>query len=574
MKRLSLDFDTNFSGQSELAETSKDKNVKFKSEKVTSEQELLQQLKKLNLAKGSVSKTNQHRRKHSDSKSQKVVQLPESVLRGNSSTESESETSSTSSSEDSSDYELSAKLSSKKKSKKLKSGLKIKSADKYEYVSKDLEFKQLNFKMLVAGELEIINNFCKNKSEKQGRLKLLQKIAYFSSIYHWASVLEFYAAWLRLIELGRKAWSDDSQMLENVMLSGQSLPKEGKSVNDGIDKNVYYIELHYPNVDNFIEIIKEKGEFCKIFKRDLRRAYRQIPVDPKDYNLIGFSWKGHYFVDRVLPMGLKSSAFICQTVTNAVRFIAKNHDISLINYLDDFAGAEISEKADISYKKLKWVLDSCGLEESVEKASSPSHRMSFLGVWFDTEKMTMEVTPDRLVEIFDLVSFWLNKDTASLKEVQSLIGKLNFIASCVRPGRIFISRILNFLREFKNEDCVLEVSLELKHDLLWWSEFLEIYNGVSLLNLQEWTEPDEYMASDACLVGCGGVSNGQFFHCVFPDFIVQQNLHINALELLSVIVCLKLWGQKGRKICIQCDNMVSVQVINQGNQGVVFTSMS
>ncbi|CAC5399094.1 unnamed protein product [Mytilus coruscus] len=134
---------------------------------------------------------------------------------------------------------------------------------------------------------------------------------------------------------------------------------------------------------------------------------------------------------------------------------------------DDFDGAEISEKADISCKKLKWVLDSCGLEESVEKASSPSHRMSFLGVWFDTEKMTMEVTPDRLVEIFDLVSFWLNKDTASLKEVQSLIGKLNFIASCVRPGRIFISRILNFLREFKNEDYVLEVSLELKHDLLW-----------------------------------------------------------------------------------------------------------
>ncbi|CAC5390966.1 unnamed protein product [Mytilus coruscus] len=432
-----------------------------------------------------IDELSQNRRKHSDSKSQKVVLFPGSILRGNSSTESESETSSTSSSEDSSDYELSAKLSSKKMSKKLKSVLKLKSADKYEYVSKDGEFKQLNFKILVAGELEIINNFCKNKSEKERRLKLSQKVAYFSSIYHWASVLEFYAAWLRLIELGRKTWSADSQMLENVMLSGQSygavlgpfasnqfndhlvisplnsVPKanseerrvimdlsfpKGKSVNDGIDKNVYlgkHIELHYLNVDNFIEIIKEK---------------------------------------------------------------------------DDFAGAEIGEKADISYKKLKWVLDSCGLEESVEKASSPSHRMSFLGVWFDTEKMTMEVTPDRLVKVFDFVLIWLNKDTAFLKEVQSLIGKLNFIASCVRPGRIFISRILNFLREFKNEDCILDVSLELKHHLLWWSEFLEIYDGVSLLNLQEWTEPDEYMASDACLVGCGGVSNGQFFHCVFQDF--------------------------------------------------------
>ena len=43
---------------------------------------------------------------------------------------------------------------------------------------------------------------------------------------------------------------------------------QGKSVNDGINKNEYlgkHVELHYPNVDNFIEIIKEKGRCCKHF---------------------------------------------------------------------------------------------------------------------------------------------------------------------------------------------------------------------------------------------------------------------------------------------------------------------
>jgi len=126
----------------------------------------------------------------------------------------------------------------------LKSGIKVKSADKvvnpqsfphnflqFEYVSKDIEFKQLNFKMFVAGELEIINNFCKNRSEKEGRLKLLQKVAYFSSIYQWTSVLDIYAACLRLIELGRKFWTDDPQILETVMLSGHNLPKENRQAN-------------------------------------------------------------------------------------------------------------------------------------------------------------------------------------------------------------------------------------------------------------------------------------------------------------------------------------------------------
>ena len=263
-------------------------------------------------------------------------------------------------------------------------------------------------------------------------------------------------------------------------------------------------------------------------------------------------------------MGLRSAAYICQRVTNAVQFIAAKNGVSVINYLDDFAGADKCEIADASFETLKWVLDGCGLEESVEKACKPSFRMSFLGIWFDTEKMTMEVTPSRLEEIMELVSIWLQKSSACLKEVQSLVGKLNFVASCVPPGRIFISRILNFLREFSDKKALLEVSSEFKKDLLWWSKFLHVYNGISILNLQDWTEPDEFFASDACLSGCGGLCGSFYFHTQFPDFIVEQNLHINALELLSIIVCLKLWGSRGKRICIYCDNQVSVLVINKG----------
>jgi hypothetical protein len=38
---------------------------------------------------------------------------------------------------------------------------------------------------------------------------------------------------------------------------------------------------------------------------------------------------------------------------------------------------------------------SCGLEESVDKAVTPTTKMTFLGVTFDSEKMTLEVTPDK-----------------------------------------------------------------------------------------------------------------------------------------------------------------------------------
>jgi hypothetical protein len=54
---------------------------------------------------------------------------------------------------------------------------------------------------------------------------------------------------------------------------------------------------------------------------------------------------------------------------------------------------------------------------------------------------------ERVVEISLLVEAWLTKKKASLRDLQSLLDKLHFIATCVRPGRIFVSRLLNWLRK-------------------------------------------------------------------------------------------------------------------------------
>ena len=85
------------------------------------------------------------------------------------------------------------------------------------------------------------------------------------------------------------------------------------------------------------------------------------------------------------------------------------------------------------------LLVSCGIEESKEKACPPSTKMVFIGILFDTDDLTLSVTAEKVQEI--LVSTWLQKKSATLRELQSLVGKLNFIS-----GRVFICRILNWFR--------------------------------------------------------------------------------------------------------------------------------
>jgi hypothetical protein len=69
------------------------------------------------------------------------------------------------------------------------------------------------------------------------------------------------------------------------------------------------VELSYPNVDDLVGIIKDKGPRCMLFKKDLKRAYRQISVCQGDIHFIGFSWENCLFVDRVHPMGLRSKNY-------------------------------------------------------------------------------------------------------------------------------------------------------------------------------------------------------------------------------------------------------------------------
>ena len=92
---------------------------------------------------------------------------------------------------------------------------------------------------------------------------------------------------------------------------------------------------------------------------------------------------------------------------------------------------------------------------------------------------------------------------------------------------------------------------------------------------EEWSRADQVFSVDSCLTGCGGWMNGRYFHCSFPDFLLSENLHMNLCEMLTVVVALKAWGSNfsGKKIVINCDNLVTVRVINTGasrNKFLVF----
>lgn len=86
------------------------------------------------------------------------------------------------------------------------------------------------------------------------------------------------------------------------------------SVNYGIAAASYLNEpykLRLPGIDCLCQFILQHGRGRLLYKKDLRRAYRQLPIDPKDYHLLGFTFNGRLYFDTRCPFGLQTSAMIC-----------------------------------------------------------------------------------------------------------------------------------------------------------------------------------------------------------------------------------------------------------------------
>lgn len=340
----------------------------------------------------------------------------------------------------------------------------------------------------------------------------------------------------------------------------------GASVNAGIPKDIYLNEpykLRLPTADDYVQLIKTKGQGCWLYSVDLARAYRQLRSDPLDWPLLGLQWQGNTYMDIAIPFGIRWGAMACHRTTSALTWILAKDGYDSLNYIDDFAGAEIDQAtATNAFHKLQQIIQDVGVQESTEKAVAPTQCLEWIGILFDTIDMIMKMPQRKIDEALTLLLSWRSKRTCTKHALQKLLGKLFHIAQCCKPARLFVSRMLDTLREATPTGSVT-LSEEFQKDVNWFLEFLPNYNGIHIIQVDP---PQQTFEVDACLKGCGGVSDQHFYTTAFPAFILEQNWHISRLEILNILIALKLWSKLYAQhiICIFCDNIAAVSVLNHG----------
>ena len=155
---------------------------------------------------------------------------------------------------------------------------------------------------------------------------------------------------------------------------------------------------------------------------------------------------------------------------------------------------------------------------------------------------------------------WSTFTKATKKQLQSLVGKLKHIGTCIP----FFARILSELR-LAPTSGYHEFSKNLLKDISWFCNSARRYNGARLLPTKEKTT--WLIECDSTLQGGGAYSQEKYYHQKYNKDLTDKSLHITHLEALNLLHALKyllLNDPQNYKITVNTDNKTYQQVLSSG----------
>ena len=326
---------------------------------------------------------------------------------------------------------------------------------------------------------------------------------------------------------------------------------QGQSLNDLAINEPF----KYQTIQDAVNRVRPGYWLAKV---DLSNAYRAVGIHPSNYSATGIKWqfsgdtKVTYMYDKRLCFGGRRSPAIFNKLFNAVYSImyARGFD-NLVNYCDDWLViSQTMEECRKTVLELIHVLRKLGFQINYGKVEGPCKSLTFLGIHFNTDTMTLALPSGKLMELKSLLCVSIERQKLSRKELQSLIGKLNWASQVIYDGRFFMRRLIERVNS-------LERPLHRTR--------IDVWNGTMPMVDNR---PGVPLSTDACRLASGAYFNGVWIYTpwvgAWPEAV--KELHINYKEVLALEPAVVAWGHLwcNRKVYIHCDNQAAVAIINKG----------
>ena len=190
------------------------------------------------------------------------------------------------------------------------------------------------------------------------------------------------------------------------------------------------------------------NQYIYLGKSDIKSAFCLVPMSRSSWpwlvmkarNPVTGEWQ--YFVDKCLPFSSSISCSHFQRFSDALKHLLQYRTAmhSINNYLDDFLF--VAATLLLCNYLIQEFLDRCeelGVPIAFDKTEWASLKIVFLGILLNGQTMSLVVPEEEQLRAVNMIQLLLNrrKAKATVKEIQTLCGYLNFLNKAIVPGRAF-----------------------------------------------------------------------------------------------------------------------------------------
>ena len=192
---------------------------------------------------------------------------------------------------------------------------------------------------------------------------------------------------------------------------------------------------------------------------------------------------------------------------------------NVLHILDDFLFiADNREKCQNDLTNFLTMCQYIGVPIAHEKTVGPDTSLQFTGITLDSVLQEARLPEDKLRKCHTLLTNFYKRRKVTLKELQSLIGLLNFTCSVILPGRAFLRRLIDLTMGVQRPHHRIRLNKDAKADLKVLLRFLAEFNGRAFFIDDLWVSSTrlELFTDAAGSEGYGAVFGRKWFHGPWP----------------------------------------------------------
>ena len=347
------------------------------------------------------------------------------------------------------------------------------------------------------------------------------------------------------------------------------------SVNSFIDQEECTVQ--YTSFDEVLQMISLLGRGALLGIHDIKSAFRLMPVNRADFDLLGIKFNNKYYIDKCLPMGCAISCNLFEKFSTFLHWIVSSRSgkRSLAHYLDDFlfAGARGTNVCKTLMDTFSDTCSELGVPIAKEKSVGPVTTLKFLGLEIDTIDMVVRIPQDKLDKLRLLLRPLLWRKRIQLRDFESVVGLMAFCSRAIPSSRAFLRRFYDVIGSVKNKKPYysIRINSEIREDVQIWLEFLQKFNGECYFSPDVWVTNDTLQlytdSAGNSKLGCGAYFNGKWVQLAWPKFWAADHImkDITFLELVPILLAICIWAPlfKNKKILFHVDNIALVSIINK-----------